>query len=299
MLRILRLFALPAFIIAVIAAAVLPAQRLRPSDVDRLPSKPADARIAYGMDPLQFGELRLPKGSGPFPLAVVIHGGCWVSQFATLQNTAALADALRDAGIATWNVEYRRLDDPGGGWPGTFADVAAATDHVREVAKQHPVDLRRVVTIGHSAGAHLALWAAARMRLAKDSALYGDNPLPLRGAIALGGPGDLRDFHTYGAKICGSNVIEKLMGGGPDALPDRYAQGSPIELLPFGVRQVLIVGEADGVMPRASRDAYAAAARKVGDVAEVLEVPGGHFEVIAPTSSAWPAVRDKVLALLK
>jgi acetyl esterase/lipase len=299
MLRMLRFFALPAFIIAVIAAAVLPAQRLRPSDVDKLPSKPADARIAYGNDPLQFGELRLPKGSGPFPLAVVIHGGCWVSQFATLQNTAALADALRDAGIATWNVEYRRLDNPGGGWPGTFADVAAATDHVREVAKQHPLDLKRVVMIGHSAGAHLALWAAARTRLAKDSALYRDNPLPLQGVIALGGPGDLRDFYTYGAKVCGSNVIGKLMGGGPDVLPDRYAQGSPIELLPFVVRQVLIVGESDGVMPRASREAYAASAKKLGDAAEVLEVPGGHFEVIAPGSAAWPAVRDRVLALLK
>ena len=105
---------------AVRIAGAQTAARLRPRDVDALPSRPADARIAYGEDPLQFGELRLPAGNGPFPVAIVIHGGCWVSRFATLRNTAALADALRNSGIATWNVEYRRLDNPGGGWPGTL-----------------------------------------------------------------------------------------------------------------------------------------------------------------------------------
>src|SRR5215210_6101524 len=155
--RLLRQFALPVFIIAIIATAVLPAQRLGPSAVDKLPSKPADAKVAYGSDPLQFGELRLPKGTGPFPVAVVIHGGCWVSEFATLQNTAAAADALRDAGVATWNIEYRRSNNPGGGWPGTFMDVAAATDYVRELARRYTLDLTRVLAIGHSAGAHLAL----------------------------------------------------------------------------------------------------------------------------------------------
>ena len=154
-------------VVLTLGAALPVAQRLSPADVNRLPSKPADARISYGPDPLQFGELRLPRGTGPFPLAVVIHGGCWVSEVATLQNTAALADALRDAGIATWNIEYRRVDNPGGGWPGTFTDVADAVDLVRVIAREHPIDLSRVVTIGHSAGAHLALWAAARGRLAE------------------------------------------------------------------------------------------------------------------------------------
>ncbi len=289
------LVALSAILLATVAGAVVAAQRLGPQDVDKLPSKPADVRIAYGSDPLQFGDLRLPKGPGPFPVAVVIHGGCWVSRFATLQNTAALADALRDAGVATWNLEYRRLDNPGGGWPGTFSDIADGVDHVRVVARQHPLDLQHVVTIGHSAGAHLALWAGGRRRLPRDSAVRRDNPLPLVAAIALGGPGDLRDFYRYGAKVCGSNVVDQLMGGAPDALSDRYAQGSPIELLPMGIRQVLIVGESDGVMPKASREAYAAAAKKAGDNIEVLSVPGEHFEVIAPSSAAWPIVRAKVL----
>ena len=275
------------------------APRLRSADVDALPSKPADTKIPYGTDPLQYGELRLPKGNGPFPVAVVIHGGCWVTNFATLQNTAALADALRDAGIATWNVEYRRLGDPGGGWPGTFADIADATDTVREIAKAHPLDLSRVVTVGHSAGAHLALWAAARTRLPKESPLRRPNPLPLRAAVALGGPGDLKGFYEYAARICGSNVVAKLMGGAPAAVADRYAQGSPAEMLPFGVRQMLIVGVQDGVMPPPAREGYAAAATKAGDRVEIVEVPGGHFEVIAPTSAAWPIVRDKVLALIR
>ena len=272
---------------------------MRPRDVDALPSKPPDTRIPYGKDDLQHGELRLPKGPGPFPLAIVIHGGCWVAKFASTQNTAALADALRDAGVATWNVEYRRADHPGGGWPGTFADIAAATDIVRTIAKAHPLDLSRVITVGHSAGGHLALWAAARARLPKTSPLYTASPLPLRAAVALGGPGDLRSFRKYGDKICGGSVIDQLMGGAPETVAERYAQGSPAEMLPLGVRQVLIVGLTDGVMPAPEREMYAAKATKAGDRAEIVEVPGGHFEVIAPTSAAWPTVRETILALVK
>jgi acetyl esterase/lipase len=286
-----------ASLLALLVASAIPAaQRLRPRDVDALPSRPADARIAYGADPLNYGDLRLPKGPGPFPVAIVVHGGCWVSRFATLQNTAALSDALREAGVATWNVEYRRLDQPGGGWPGTFLDVAAAADHLRTLAQAHRLDLNRVVAVGHSAGGHLALWLAARHRLDAGSELRRDNPLKLAGAVALGGPGDLRDFTTYAASICGSPVIEQLLGGPPASVPRRYAQASPAELLPLGTRQVLIVGEQDGVMPPASRDRYVAAARKAGDDVDITVVAdAGHFEVIAPGTNAWPVVRDRIL----
>jgi acetyl esterase/lipase len=283
------------------APPVLIGQRwLRARDVEMLSSRPADARIVYGKEDLQFGDLRLPKGPGPFPVAVVIHGGCWVSKFATLQSTAAMADALRDAGVATWNIEYRRLDNPGGGWPGTFADVAAAADELPAIAKRHPLDLSRVMAVGHSAGGHLALWLAARSRLPRTSSLYRERPLPLHAAAALGGPGDLRDFTTYASTVCGGPVIEQLMGGNPGSVPDRYAQGSPSELLPLGVRQVLIVGSDDRVMPARAREAYVAAAAKAGDVAEVVVVPAAaHFEVIAPTSAAWPTVRDTLLGLVR
>ena len=171
---------------------------------------------------------------------------------------------------------------------------------MRTIAKEYPLDLTRVVTIGHSVGGHLALWAAARSRLPEGSPLHRDDPLPLRAAIALGGPGDLRDFHGYAQKICGAeNVIEKLMGGAPDAVKDRYAQASPVELLPLGVHQVLIVGADDGVMPGTAREKYEAAAKRAGDTVEVVVVPGGHFEVIAPTSTAWPIVRNRIVQLLK
>ncbi len=287
------------FLAAIGSTAVLAAQGLGPRDIDRLPARPADLRVGYAGHPLQFGELRLPSGTGPFPLAIVIHGGCWVSRFASLRNTAPLADVLRDAGVATWNLEYRRLDDPGGGWPGTFTDVAAAADHVQALAKQYPLDLAQVVAVGHSAGAHLALWLAARPRLPPGSPLYCEAPLRLRGVVALAGPGDLRDFMTYGGEICGAHVVERLLGGTPEAVPERYAQASPVELLPLGTRQVLIVGAEDGLMPARARDAYIAAATKAGDSAESVVIPGaGHFELIAPSSPAWAIVREKILELL-
>jgi acetyl esterase/lipase len=273
------------------------AQRLSPRDVDAMPSKPADARVAYGKEPAQFGDLRLPKGSGPFPVVVILHGGCWIAEVASLQNTAAFADALRDAGVATWNVEYRRVGEAGGGWPGTFEDVGAAVDHVRELAVRYPVEPKRVVVTGHSAGAHLALWAAARTRLPKASPLHADSPLPLAASVPLGGPGDLRDFETYGSNICGPG-LESLLGGKADEQAERYAQASPAELLPLGVRQILIVGEHDPVMPPRSREAYVEKAKKAGDAAELLVVPGSHFEVIAPGTEAFAAVKAKLLALL-
>ena len=226
------------------------AQRLSPRDVDAMPAKPADARVAYGKEPAQFGELRLPTGTGPVAIVTIIHGGCWMAEVATLRNTAAFADALRDAGVATWNVEYRRVGDEGGGWPGTFEDIAAAVDHMRALSAEYGLDGTRTIVTGHSAGAHLALWAAARSRLPESSPLY--NALPM--------------------------VIKTAM--------------------PLGVRQVLIVGEDDPVMPARSREAYVEKAKKAGDPAELIVVPGGHFEVIAPGTAAFAAVKAKILDLL-
>lgn len=112
-------------------------------------------------------ELRVPSGPGPHPVAVLIHGGCFKAAYATLRDLAPMADALKATGIATWNIEYRWLGEPGGGWPGTYLDVGRAVDHLRALAGQHPLDLGRVVVVGHSAGGHLATWAAARARVAQ------------------------------------------------------------------------------------------------------------------------------------
>ena len=287
--------ATPLIILAAAAlAATGQAQRLRPADVDAIPSKPADARVAYGPDSLQFGDLRIPKGKGPFPLAIVIHGGCWIHHFASLQNTTAMADALRDAGIATWNVEYRRADDPGGGWPGTFLDIADAADHIRALAARYRLDTTRIVAVGHSAGGHLALWLAARGRLKPVSPLYRARPIRLHGAISLGGPGDLAEFVPREDQSCGPSV-SVLMGGKPADVRARYAEGSPVELLPLGIRQLLIVGDSDRIMPAAARKSYLDRSLKAGDRVEVIVIPNaGHFEVIAPTAVAWTTVRAAI-----
>ena len=134
-------------------------QLMTSNDLDHLVAPPAEARISYGDDALQFGELRLPDGPGPHPVAIVIHGGCWLGEF-DLTHIGTLAEALNEEGIAAWVIEYRRIGNPGGGWPGTFEDVARGADHLRKIAKEHPLDLDRVIAVGHSAGGHLALWLA-------------------------------------------------------------------------------------------------------------------------------------------
>lgn len=275
-------------------------QYLTPAEVNALPSRPADARLAYGVDPLQFGDLRLPKTQGPHPVAIVVHGGCWVSAFADLQNSAALADALRESGIATWNIEYRRIDHAGGGWPGTFTDVAAAVDHVRVLAVAHNLDTGRVITVGHSAGGALGLWAAARSRVQPESELYRANPLALQGALVLGGPGDLRAFAPLASVACGRPVVEELIGGTIDQVADRYGQASPISLLPLGVRQIFLTGEYDATVPRHLADAYVAAAQAAGDDAQhVVVANAAHHEYGAPTAVTWPVVLQSVRALMR
>jgi acetyl esterase/lipase len=280
-----------------------PPQFLTPADIDALPSKPADARIAYGPGERQVAELRLPRSAAnapaPFPVAIVLHGGCWVSKFATLRNTAALADALRDAGIATWNVEYRAADNPGGGWPGTFLDAARAADHLRSIAAPYRLDLARVAAIGHSAGGHLALWLAARHRLAPSSPLHAAKPLPLRGVVSLAGIPDLAAFREHGKTPCEGDVVAQLMGGGPAEVPERYRQGSPSEQLPLGVPQFLIAGAEDATVPPRFAESYAAAARRAGDEARLLLIPRcAHHEYNAPAAAPWPHILAALAALL-
>ena len=139
--------------------------------------------MPMGGTPCNSATCACSAGPGLHPVAVVIHGGCWVERYADLRNTAALADALRREGLATWNIEYRRLDQKGGGWPGTFLDVAHAVDALRDLAKRYPLDLSRVVVVGHSAGGQLALWVGARHRLPKGGALYLPNPLGIKGVV--------------------------------------------------------------------------------------------------------------------
>jgi len=279
--------------ISLLITQSISAQNLTFEDIKNLPAPPAAQRLSYGNDPHQFGELRLPKGKKPFPVVVVIHGGCWYSEYDSSQ-LANFNASLTRLGVATWSLEYRRIGNPGGGWPGTFADVAAGTDHLRVLARSSPLDLKRVIVVGHSAGGQLALWLAARHRLPKDSPLYNKNPLHLRGVVSLAGITDLARFRPY----CGG-AVDKLLGGSPEEFPARYKQTSPLQLMPRKVEQRLIHGALDQIVPVDFGRDYAAAARKKGDKVGLTILPNaGHFDLIAPQSSAWPAVENAVRSLL-
>jgi acetyl esterase/lipase len=260
-----------------------------------LPAPPADVRLPYGPDPLQFGDLRLPQGAGPHPVAIVLHGGFWRAQYG-LEYAGHMCVAFARAGIATWNLEYRRIGNPGGGWPETFLDVALGADHLRTLAKKYPLDLKRVISVGHSAGGHLALWLAARPRIPAGDPLSGDDPIPLRGAAPIAGVVDLR--RGWELRLS-DGVIGELMGGPPEKLPQRYYAGSPIELVPLGVRVRLLHGTDDSVVPIEISNNYQKAASQAGDDAGLVPLPGAdHFLPVDPRSIHWPLVEKTVQGLL-
>jgi acetyl esterase/lipase len=250
---------------------------------------PEDAqRITYGADdPNQFGELRLPPGEGPWPLAICLHGGFWRARY-DLVHLGHLCAALTAAGIATWNVEYRRVGHESGGWPETFLDVGRGADHVRELAREYPVDLTRVITVGHSAGGHLALWLAGRRRVPAGSEIASVDPIMLYGAVTLAGVVDLARAYALGLS---TGATGDFLGGSPETVPERYAAASPAALLPLGVPQLLVHGTVDDSVPFELSEKYVEAARSAGDEATLLALPGaGHFEVIDPLSAEWPVV---------
>jgi pimeloyl-ACP methyl ester carboxylesterase len=271
------------------------------NDILKLPVPPA-TRIPYGSGQLQFGELRVPSGNGPHPVVIIVHGGCWLAKLGNLDERAVAMDLVRPIaadltanGIATWNIEYRRIDNQGGGWPGSFLDVAHAADHLRKIAPDHHLDLSRVVAIGHSAGGHFALWLAVRHKLPKSSELYIADPLRLKGVVDLDGPGDLKALIPRQQSICGAPVITQLMGGTPEERGQRYREGSPVEMLPLGVPQEIFAGQ----MFAAPTPAYVEAAKHAGDTINAnVAANAGHFVFIDPGSSTWPQVVKSIRVLL-
>jgi acetyl esterase/lipase len=252
-------------------------------DILSLVPPPADERVPYGSGAHQFGDLRLPKGNGPHPVVMNIHGGFWRNEY-DLTHAGHLCAALTAEGVATWNLEYRRIGNPGGGWPGTLDDVRTGAAHLEKIAAERSLDLKRVVAMGHSAGGHLVLW------LAKPTAIA------LRGVVALAPVADLR--RAWELKLS-NTVVADLLGGSPQDLPDRYRSASPIELVPLGVAQRLLHGTNDDIVPLEISRRYVAAAKKSGDDSTLIEVAGaGHFELIDPRSSAWPVVKEAVLELV-
>jgi acetyl esterase/lipase len=260
------------------------------SDILDLPPRLPDARREYGPDPSQFGELRLPHGApgGPWPVVCVVHGGYYRARY-DLSYMTHLSSALTEDGVATWTLEYRRLGEPGGGWPGTFRDVSDAFDVLRTL--QH-VDPSRVIALGHSAGGHLALWLANR-----PLELSAPDPLAITGVVALAPVADLERASKL--QLSGS-VVDELMGGTPSQNPERYALVSPIQRVPSGVPQIVIHGTADTDVPFELSERYVTAARAAGDPAELVSLPGvDHFAPIDPRAQAFTATREAVLRLVR
>jgi acetyl esterase/lipase len=267
------------------------------SQLQELPLPAPALSLPYGPEPQQFGELRLPAGRGPFPVVIVIHGGCWLAEF-DYRYITRLSAALTGLGYATWTIEFRRIGEAGGGWPNTLLDTAQAADALRKLAVGYPLDLSRVAALGHSSGAQLALWLAARHKLPADSPLYKPRPLSLAGVVGLEPITDLADYRRGPVDSCHASV-DQLLGGGPDRQARRYVESSPSQLLPLGVPQWLIEGSRDGIVGPVSVLAYAATARSAGDTVTVRLVAGaGHFEAAVPQSPAWAAEIEALKAVL-
>jgi acetyl esterase/lipase len=249
-----------------------------------------DATLRYGAAPSQYAELFLPAGKGPFPVAVLVHGGCWTKEFGGITQLRNMAGALAARGIAVWNVEYRRVDEAGGGYPGTYQDMNAALDLLARTARDHPLDLDRLVAVGHSAGGQLVQWLAARPRIPTTSPLYQAHPVPVRHVVSLGGLADLRREAALLKTSCERDIVE-LAGTPSAARPDVFSDTNAGDLMPNGSRTILITGELDTVSPPRVAHDFAARARAAGDAAEVVILPGAsHYDEVAATSGAWPRV---------
>jgi acetyl esterase/lipase len=281
--------AVPAELRAQAKAPELP-RLMTPRSILALPAAAPTETIAYGEAESQKIEVFLPRPNpetpdARFPVVVLVHGGCWQKQVAGMELVRPAAGALAEKGFAVWSVTYRRIDEEGGGYPGTFQDVGKAIDTLRDHADAMKLDLNRVVFWGHSAGGHLALWASARHKLPAGSPLVSENPLKPRGVVSVGGLGSLKEWEKEISLVCGDDTVPKLAPGDTDA---RFADTSPDLLLPSGVPAVMLHGVFDYVAFPAMGLDYAQSARKAGDRVDVQIAPvAGHFEVIAPGTAAF------------
>ncbi len=258
-------------------------------DYMKQPWHPPTHTFHYGAAPSQVAELFLPQTKGPHRVVVLLHGGCFLKQYEGFAQTSALAADLAGRGYAVWNVEYRKLGETGAGFPGTFLDVGHAIDRLGLEAAKYDLDLRHVIAIGHSAGGHLALWAAARSRLSPSSPLYVVDPLKIGAVISLAGIGDLEGQASVFALPCGDDTLNRLLDTAHRAAP--FADTSPAELLPSGARVVMVHGVFDSVMPPYTGRDFVLKVRKAGGSADIVTVPNAaHFDLVIPTTEAWKTI---------
>lgn len=252
---------------------------------DILSSKPPDpdGRLNYGPDPNQFIDVRVPEGPGPYPAVFFIHGGYWRAKY-DLVHAGHLCAALAKTGIATWNIEYRRVGNPGGGWPGTFEDVRAAYRFLSDDKSNKTIDLKRVCVAGHSAGGQLALCLAAHEK-------------SISRVFSLAGVLDLRrgwEMHLSNDAVAG------FLGGSPTDVPEHYREASPAELTIPRAVQKLVHGTADDSVPYEIGKSYAEQKKKAKENVELATLPGvDHFQIIDPKSDVWSKIEAIFHALVK
>jgi acetyl esterase/lipase len=263
---------------------------------------PDDAHIQgtrpfkYGDAPSQVAELTIPEdsGAGPFPVVVLIHGGWWREGDFDRTLMRDLANDLVFQGYATWNLEYRLVGEEGGGWPGTFEDVAAGIDLLAQEAEDNDLDLSRVLFLGHSAGGQLALCAGSRHLLPAGE--VGSAPVVTPTSVVALAP--ITDFELAVEKGTGDGAVEDLLGGTPDEIPEVYAVTSPIELAPMGHRVLIAHGTEDDRVPLAQGESYYDKAKAGGDPAEFVILEGGdHFDPIDPGGEGWAEVVERLPSL--
>jgi acetyl esterase/lipase len=246
-------------------------------------------RHFYGPDPSQFADLHLPARRCRPGTVVLIHGGFWGPRFGA-DNLDGVAADLAGRGWVAWNIEYRRIG-LGGGYPSTLEDVAAAIDHLATLAD---VGTGRVVAVGHSAGGHLATWAAGRTKLAAGAP--GARPvIEIAGVMSLAG---VLDLGAAAREKIGNGAATALMGGDPGELPERYAVADPLSQVPIPAAVRCVHAQPDDRVPFAQSVTYVAAARASGQDAQLLEVGGDHFTVADTTAPTWPAIIKRLEELM-
>ena len=261
------------------------------TDAHISPSQP-DAVLRFGDRPRDYAELRLPAGDGPFPLAVIWHGGCWKTGVADTAYMGALATRWQQQGIATLNVDYREVGD-GGGWPGSFEDWQAAAVLIDRVAGQYPIDRNRVTLVGHSAGALPALWLAEER--GADSPVGAKPPVRARAAIVLDGPGDVQTGRAAFDALCQFSSVDPFMGGTPDQAAARYAAISPRTSAPQ-LAEVLFV---QARLPVPEEHIIAALGAGGAEVRAIANPDASHFAIITPGDPAYLRNEAAMLAVLK
>ena len=273
-----------------------PAKLMTWDDLSALPRPVASHSIRWGEGVTDVVDLWLPEGAGPHPVVVMVHGGCWQKSIADKALMDWMADGLRQQGWAVWNIEYRGVDEPGGGYPGTFLDAGAATDQLRENAAEYNLDLSRVTGIGHSAGGHLILWLAARSKLPEDSPLRVSDPLQFQGVLVSGGLADLEASRPVTAPTCLDAIYDQLTGPPSPERPDPLADTSPARLFPVGVAFVSVNGSEDRIAPPMLGDALTRKAEAAGDSASFVVIAAtGHVELVSPGTQAFD-IQSQILS---